>query len=826
VAVDPEHNTATAQEIIIASVKEDDDNETPYVYPQPEVIDTFTFPLKINPSPPDPSGTPITAPAVISSPGHYRLINDLSNSSAETAILITASDVVLDGNGHTLEGNGSPETSGVSIRGGSAGGSNVTVQGLTMSGWSRGIGVENQTGGVINTCNPTRNVFGIYVENSRGVQVTGVNASGNIPVNGGGGTGISIIESPGCVVTCSTASQNGWTAPLDIGGYGILLDSSPGTVISSCTMNGNRNTAIEDLSGPAGLLLEDNVISGNGGNGGIFFSTLRTIRTQNCTISRNRISGNGMGIGIDQADNCVMEQNQVTGGGNGIVLSSSRNATLAGNVMAGNIVNFQVTGTGEQYYQHVIGTSNTVNGKPVMYLFNQPGALVDAGSRAGTVYGIASPGITVRDLVLMNSSSGVFLLNSDNAVVQNVTALGNLIGISMNGCDNLTITGSTASGNDLAGCDIQDSDGGTFESVTADNTIDPHPDTGAGISIETSRDIHIANATTRMNKFAGIWVSDSDGIRITQATISGNGDAGIVITGDGTEVSGCRIVDNGQAGIGLLSAQRSRITNNWFSNKMNIYIGDDVAGTAWNTPKTLGTNIVNGPYLGGNYWANPEGTGFSQTHADRGDGFCNESYAINADNMDYLPLHTYSPKPTFYADFTVSPTSGMAPLTVKCTDKSVGNPTRYNYDFGDGVNVTGPNPTHTYRFPGTYSITLTITKYDKTTSSIIGTSTTKTNVISVGKVPFVMPVARFTASPVNGTVPLTVTFTDQSSGDPSFYNYDFGDGINATGKDQVHTYRYPGIYNVTLTVLKNDAANRMMVANSSVRTGLITVNGK
>ena len=60
---------------------------------------------------------------------------------------------------------------------------------------------------------------------------------------------------------------------------------------------------------------------------------------------------------------------------------------------------------------------------------------------------------------------------------------------------------------------------------------------------------------------------------------------------------------------------------------------------------------------------------------------------------------TVGPKPSFLADFTVSPVSGNPPLTVKCTDKSVGNPTRYTYNFGDGVNVTGPNPSHTYRFP-------------------------------------------------------------------------------------------------------------------------------
>ena len=168
---------------------------------------------------------------------------------------------------------------------------------------------------------------------------------------------------------------------------------------------------------------------------------------------------------------------------------------------------------------------------------------------------------------------------------------------------------------------------------------------------------------------------------------------------------------------------------------------------------------------------------------------------------------------------------GIAPLTVQCTDKSIGNPTRYNYDFGDGTNVTGPNPVHTYRYPGTFNITLTITKYNSTTNSIMGVSTTKTNVVTVSRVPFVMPVAKFIASPTKGTAPLSVTFIDQSSGNPTFYNYDFGDGINMTGPNPIHTYRHPGVYNVTMTVLKYDRYSGSIIASASLQKDLIVVDG-
>ncbi|HNX39521.1 MAG TPA: metallophosphoesterase family protein [Methanothrix sp.] len=45
VAVDPANNTATAQEWIVATVKEDDSGDKPDVYKTPQLIDSITFPL-------------------------------------------------------------------------------------------------------------------------------------------------------------------------------------------------------------------------------------------------------------------------------------------------------------------------------------------------------------------------------------------------------------------------------------------------------------------------------------------------------------------------------------------------------------------------------------------------------------------------------------------------------------------------------------------------------------------------------------------------------------------------------------------------------------
>ncbi|MBI1800112.1 MAG: PKD domain-containing protein [Chloroflexi bacterium] len=62
------------------------------------------------------------------------------------------------------------------------------------------------------------------------------------------------------------------------------------------------------------------------------------------------------------------------------------------------------------------------------------------------------------------------------------------------------------------------------------------------------------------------------------------------------------------------------------------------------------------------------------------------------------------------------------------------------------------------------------------------------------------PVAAFTAVPVSGTVPLTVTFSNLSSGDFTQSLWSFGDGQTSTLTNPVHVYDTPGTYTVMLTI--------------------------
>jgi PKD repeat protein len=81
--------------------------------------------------------------------------------------------------------------------------------------------------------------------------------------------------------------------------------------------------------------------------------------------------------------------------------------------------------------------------------------------------------------------------------------------------------------------------------------------------------------------------------------------------------------------------------------------------------------------------------------------------------------------------------------------------------------------------------------------------------------------AGFAADVISGTTPLTVTFTDQSTGNPTGWAWDFNnDGIvDSTTQDSEYTYTRGGTYTVKLTV------TRPGQSDDEIKNGYIVVNG-
>jgi len=179
---------------------------------------------------------------------------------------------------------------------------------------------------------------------------------------------------------------------------------------------------------------------------------------------------------------------------------------------------------------------------------------------------------------------------------------------------------------------------------------------------------------------------------------------------------------------------------------------------------------------------------------------------------------TVSPAPVApAAAFTSDNQAGTAPLTVVFTDQSTGTaPFTYAWDFtNDGTrDSTSKNPSFTYQNTGTYTVKLTVT-------NAVGSDVeTKNGYITVTAVP-VAPAAAFISDKQSGNTPLTVRFTDQSTGtSPLSYEWDFDDdGItDSIIKSPSFIYTTAGIYSVNLTV------TNILGSDSELKTGYITVN--
>ena len=61
-------------------------------------------------------------------------------------------------------------------------------------------------------------------------------------------------------------------------------------------------------------------------------------------------------------------------------------------------------------------------------------------------------------------------------------------------------------------------------------------------------------------------------------------------------------------------------------------------------------------------------------------------------------------------DFFANPVMGPALLTVSVIDQSTGSIAFWEWNFGDGSANTTQNPSHTYTDPGTYIVSLTVTR--------------------------------------------------------------------------------------------------------------------
>jgi len=264
-------------------------------------------------------------------------------------------------------------------------------------------------------------------------------------------------------------------------------------------------------------------------------------------------------------------------------------------------------------------------------------------------------------------------------------------GISLVNSSNVTVTNNYIE-NQTSGM----TDGGLLVGLSRDVriTYNTFNSVYIGISIPASRYVVISDNVVRGSSYVGIGILTSDDSIIEDNTISGN-NVGIGITdyngglnSSDVNVTNVTIRNNKIEG-NTYGLQESLmlgtgyffdiyIYNNLFNQTTNTYIQNpDRFSGYWNTTRQTGTRIYSaGTEIGGNYWTNPSGNGYSDTCTDAdNDGFCDNSYTVATNNIDYLP---YSNK--YVAPAPPAPAGGRTSLPISFEIQ----PSKFNITVGVG----------------------------------------------------------------------------------------------------------------------------------------------
>jgi parallel beta-helix repeat protein len=259
--------------------------------------------------------TEVTECRSILEPGRYVLDGSIGDTTDEVCLFIGASDVVLDGAGNTVDGDGGEAGVGVSI-GESV--ENVTVRNLTVTDFGTGVEVDAFEPRDVELTGLTVRSNGAGVEVRQGARPTSVGAQdeeapadtvrlSDSEVGNNAANGVTINGVPGLVVERTVVADNGRS--------GIVVQNADRTTIRGNTVSGNDRKGVFVIDA-ADVSVINNTLSGS--DDGIQLgrppldNEAASAGAPGATIADNTVLDHGLGIRLfDGSEGTTVRNNTI-----------------------------------------------------------------------------------------------------------------------------------------------------------------------------------------------------------------------------------------------------------------------------------------------------------------------------------------------------------------------------------------------------------------------------------------------------------------------------------------------------------------------------------
>jgi len=359
---------------------------------------------------------------------------------------------------------------------------------------------------------------------------------------------------------------------------------------------------------------KNNTFIDGGDSGDVINISAKYVNISHFTI---RDSGNGLenAMILINYGNAIITDNKIISGKHGISINNCDNNIIYDNIIKdnnGNAIQLNNSDSNEITYNTITSNSNG------LFLHDSSYNTIQYN------FGIKS-----------NSINGLFLNETCdyNTISYNNISNNKENGIFLNDhCDHNTLSKNDIYSNSDSGVRLENSSTNKINnSIIVSNSI-------YGIMIVGSSN-EILNSIIKSNGENGIFLFADDNNVIVNNTISSNSNDGISLSNSTLDqVYKNEISYNYGYGIKLdYFTLQNLIYNNYFHDNTKNAIDKSLENNIWHTTKTIGTNIVGGSYIYGNYWDDFDEINEGAIDINS-DGIADNAYTIYSANKDNGPL--------------------------------------------------------------------------------------------------------------------------------------------------------------------------------------------